>query len=153
MCLLQARAGVVLKLPATGGVDDTQRLRETIERAAGYKGKPVTILLEQGDYHLSREQASTCLYHVSNTTSEEENALPVKHIGLWLKHLKNVTIDGGGACLITHGEMTTFVVDSCENIVLRNFTVKASDPSLPEITVVRRGKTILWRVRLRIHAM
>ena len=140
LCILQARAGVVLKLPATGGVDDTQRLREIIERAAGYKGKPVTILLEQGDYHLSREQASTCLYHVSNTTSEEENALPVKHIGLWLKHLKNVTIDGGGACLITHGEMTTFVVDSCENIVLRNFTVKASDPSLPEITVVETGE-------------
>lgn len=140
LCFLHVRADVVLKVPASGGEDDTRRIREAVEKAAQYKGKPVTILLEQGDYNLSREQATACLYHVSNTTSEEEHARPVKHIGVWLKHLKNVTIDGGGAHLVTHGEMTTFVVDSCENIVLRNFTVRAADPSLPEITVVETGE-------------
>lgn len=139
-CFLCVHADVVLKVPATGGADDTERIRAVIEEAAGYKGKPVTIRFEQGDYHLSREKGTACLYHVSNTTSVEENAHPVKHIGLWLKHLKNVTIDGGGAHFVTHGEMTTFVVDSCENITLCNFTVKAHDPSLPEITVVMVGE-------------
>lgn len=140
ICFAYVRADVVLKVTANGDTDDTERIREAIAKAAEYKGEPVTIRLEQSDYHLSREKGSPCLYHVSNTTSEEENASSVKHIGLWLKNLRNVTIDGGGAHLITHGEMTTFVVDSCENIMLCNFTVKAHDPSLPEITVSEVGE-------------
>lgn len=129
----------IIVLKAVGGVDDTERIRRVIEEVAGYKGKPVTIRLEQGNYNLNRTYSAERLYHVSNTTSAEEHPNPVKHIGLYLKHLKNVTIDGCGAHLITHGEMTTFVIDSCENIVLRNFTLKAYDPSLPEITVTEVG--------------
>lgn len=60
-------------------------------------------------------------YHISNTISEEENPDQIKNIGLWLKGLKNVTIDGKGAYIITHGEMTAFVIGQCENIKLRNF--------------------------------
>lgn len=128
---------VVITVRATGGEDDTDRIREAIGRVAGYNGRPVTLRFEQGNYHLSRAHATEQLYHVSNTTSADENRIPVKHIGLFLKHLKNLTIDGGGAHFITHGEMTTFVVDSCENVVLCNFTLQASDPSLPEITVMQ----------------
>lgn len=140
---VHTNAEVVLKLPAGNGTDDTERLQALIEKAAEYKGKTVTIRLEQGDYHLSREHGTARLYHVSNTTSVEENAVPVKHIGMLLKHLKNVTIDGGGAHFVTHGEMTTFVIDSCENITLRNFTVKAHDPSLPELTVMETGENYI----------
>lgn len=34
------------------------------------------------------------------TTSEEENPDPTKHIGLYLKDLENITIDGKGARLV-----------------------------------------------------
>ncbi len=62
--------------------------------------------------------------------------------------MKNVTIDGNGARLITHGEMTTFVLDSCENIVMRNFTLTSADPSVPEMTVIETGKDYITS---RVH--
>ena len=107
--------------------DMTREIQAAIHLSREKKHASVTIQLRQGDYHISRSHASHQLYYISNTTSSSENPHPVKHIGLWLKGLRNVIIDGGGARLITHGEMTTFVIDSCENIVLRNFTLVAAD--------------------------
>lgn len=62
---------------------------------------------------------------MSNTTTVQENPDPTKHIGLHFKGLKNVTLDGNGAKLLTHGEMTSFLLDECENITLQNFTLNA----------------------------
>lgn len=128
-------AGVVLDVPVCDG-DATRALQQAIDKAAACKGRPVVIRLRQGDYHISRAAASRCVYYVSNTASAEENPDPTKHIGLWFRNLKNVTLDGGGARLVTHGEMTTFVVDGCENVTLKNFSLTAADPSVPEMTVV-----------------
>ncbi len=145
ICL--ASGSETICVPPVSG-DATGALRAAIDRARLFKGKPVLIRLEQGDYHLYRESGSAVVYYVSNTASEEENPDPTKHIGLWLKDLKNVTIDGGGARLVTHGEMTTFVVDGCENIVLRNFSLTAADPSVPEMTVLDVGDNYLTA---RVH--
>ena len=131
-------APAVVHVPASGG-DMTRALQAAIEKVRSFKGKPVVIALQNADYHLSREASSKVLYYVSNTTSEQENPDATKHIGLWLKGLHNVTIDGCGARLVTHGEMTSFVIDSCRNIVFRNFTVTAADPTVPEMTVVDAG--------------
>ena len=128
--------------------DMTREIQAAIHLSREKKHAPVTIQLRQGDYHISRSHASHQLYYISNTTSSSENPHPVKHIGLWLKGLRNVIIDGGGARLITHGEMTTFVIDSCENIVLRNFTLVAADPTVPEMTVLEVGDT---HMTARIH--
>ena len=128
--------------------DMTREIQAAIHLSREKKHASVTIQLRQGDYHISRSHASHQLYYISNTTSSSENPHPVKHIGLWLKGLRNVIIDGGGARLITHGEMTTFVIDSCENIVLRNFTLVAADPTVPEMTVLEVGDT---HMTARIH--
>lgn len=130
-----AAAPVILEVPVPTG-DATPVLRRAIEEAATYKGRPVTIRLQQGDYHIHRSTASTQVYYISNTASEEENPDPTKHIGVWLKGLRNISVDGRGARLVTHGEMTPFVIDGCENIVLKNFSLVAADPSVPEMTVV-----------------
>ena len=37
---------------------------------------------------------------------------------------------------VTHGEMTPFVIDGCENVTMKNFSLVAADPSVPEMTVV-----------------
>lgn len=145
--LLYAEKEIVINVAATDG-DATSALQQAIEDAARKKGEKVTIKLENGDYNLYRTSASCQLYHVSNTTSAEENPDRTKHIGLWLKKMKNVTIDGNGARLITHGEMTTFVLDSCENIVMRNFTLTSADPSVPEMTVIETGKDYITS---RVH--
>lgn len=128
-------APVVLDVPVPDG-DATPVLRRTIEQASSYKGRAVLIRLQQGDYHIYRTSSSPYLYYISNTASAEENPDPTKHIGIWLKDMKNITVDGGGARFVTHGEMTPFVIDGCENVTLKNFSLVAADPSVPEMTVV-----------------
>lgn len=128
-------APVVLDVPVPGG-DATPVLRRIIEQASSYKGRAVLIRLQQGDYHICRTSSSPYLYYISNTASAEENPDPTKHIGIWLKDMKNITVDGGGARFVTHGEMTPFVIDGCENVTLKNFSLVAADPSVPEMTVV-----------------
>lgn len=118
--------------------DATQILNEAVARAAEYDGKPVTIRLAAGDYHISRSKATAMLYHISNTASTEENPDQTKHIGILLKNMRNVTFDGNGARLITHGEMTSFVIDSCSDIRLKNFSLVSADPSVVEVMVVEK---------------
>ena len=137
----------VIRVSATQG-DATPRIQAAIEKARQYRGKPVVIRLEQGNYHLFRTSCSKQVYYISNTASEEENPDPTKHIGLWIRGIRNLTIEGDGARLVTHGEMTSFVIDSSENIILRNFTLTAADPSVPEMTVVDAGENYLTA---RIH--
>ena len=128
--------------------DMTKDIQAAIEEAKSYDGKSVTIELQNANYNIYRKSSSHQLYHISNTTSEKENTDQTKHIGLWLKGLKNITIDGKGAHLITHGEMTSFVIDGCENITLKNFTVTAADPTVPELTATEVGDR---HMTVRIH--
>ena len=46
------------------------------------------------------------------------------------------------------GEMTSFVIDGCENITLKNFTVTAADPTVPELTATEVGDR---HMTVRIH--
>lgn len=143
----QSFAQNVIRVTSING-DATKEIQAAIEQARTKNGKPVVIELQNTNYHLYRESSSQQVYYVSNTTSENENPDPTKHIGLWLKGLKNVTIDGKGAKLITHGEMTTFVVDECENIKFKNFSINADDPTIPELTVMEVGSNYLT---VKIH--
>ena len=150
LCLLigiTVNAQQVIRVAPENG-DMTKKLQTAIEQARNYNGKAVVIKLQNADYNLHRESSSQIVYHISNTASEKENPDQTKHIGLWLKGLKNVTIDGQGARFVTHGEMTSFVIDQCENIPLRNFTVTASDPTVPELTVIEVGSNFMT---VRIH--
>lgn len=128
--------------------DMTPKIQNAIEEAKSYNGKSVTIELQNANYNIYRKSSSHQLYHISNTTSEKENPDQTKHIGLWLKGLKNITIDGKGAHLITHGEITSFVIDGCENVTLKNFTITAADPTVPELTVTEVGDR---HMTVRIH--
>ncbi len=112
---------------------------EALCEASRYKGKPVTIALQTGVYNMNRASATKQLYYVSNTTSEIEDNDPTKHIALYLDGLKNVTIDGRGATLMMNGEMTAFVLDSCENICLKNLSIDSSAPTQTEMEVVEEG--------------
>lgn len=119
--------------------DATARIQSTIDSIASHVSADdtVRITLHTGAvYHLSRGEATPMLYHVSNTTSREENPESVKHIGILLKDMRNIEIDGCGATLLTHGEMTPWAIDRCCNITIRNLIVDAADPSVPEMTVV-----------------
>lgn len=122
---------------------DTENLALALEKAANYKGKPVTIKLSPGIYQLERSKSTKVLYHISNTTSESEDSDPTKHIGLHLHSLKNITIDGCGSTLLMNGEMTSFVIDKCENIILKNLNIDYKHPTQTEVEVLEEGKDYL----------
>ena len=138
----------VIRVPLTEG-DATPVIQAAIEQAGTYGKRPVTIELQPGDYHLYRNGSSSFLYHVSNTTSESENPNPIKHIGLWFKGMDNVTLDGNGARLVTHGELTGFVVDDSRNITLRDFVLTAADPTVTEFTVQETGEK---HMTVKVHS-
>ena len=122
---------------------DNENLMLALEKAAGYKGKPVTVRLSPGIYELDRSKSTQVLYHISNTTSESEDPDPTKHIGLYLHSLKNITIDGCGSTLQMNGEMTSFVLDRCEGIILKNINIDYKHPTQTEVEVLEEGKDYL----------
>lgn len=134
MAALAARALTIDVAPVSG--DATETLRRALAEAASHAGQPVTIRLSPADYHLSRNEASRRVIHISNTASEQENPDPTKHVGLLLEDLCGVTVDGCGARLVTHGEMTAFAIERCSGITLKNFTLTAADPTVVEIRVM-----------------
>ena len=85
---------VIRVIPEQG--DMTTKIQAAIDKAKKYNGKAVVIEFQNANYHIHRNSSSQIVYHISNTTSEQDNPNPIKHIGLWLKDLKNVTIDGQG---------------------------------------------------------
>lgn len=136
-----AQVRVIEVFPEQG--KDNENIALALEKAAGYKGKPVTVKLSPGIYELDRSKSAQVLYYISNTTSETDDPDPTKHIGLYLHSLKNVTIDGCGSTLLLTGEMTSFVLDQCEGIHLKNLNIDYKYPTQTEIEVLEEGKDYL----------
>lgn len=132
----------ILIAPPDGGYCNSSILW-ALDEAAHRKGRPTTIQLELGRYIFGRNESVHQRYLISNTASEIEDADQIKHIALHLKGLKNITIDGGGSTLLMDGEMTSFIIDSCRNITLRNFCLDFVAPTQTELEVVEQGKNHL----------
>lgn len=135
----------IIEVPApTPGADMTGTIRQVLNEAGAVKNSKVTVVFQPGAvYNISRSAATALVRHVSNTTTRGENPDPTKHFGLWLHGMKNVTVDGRGATLLTHGEMTAIGIDSCTNVTITNFNIDAADPSVPEMRVVSRTDSTL----------
>ncbi len=143
---LQMSAQQVIQV-APDGVNDIQVIRQAIEQARLLNGAPAVIKLGGGTYELRRNQATVQKYYISNTMSWNSGTDNLKHIGIHLKNIRNLTIDGEGARLVTHGEMTSLVIDGCENVKLQNIAVDAADPSVTEMTVESiDGNEVIYKV-------
>lgn len=59
-----------------------------------------------------------------------------KPIGMYLRGLRNVTINGNGSQFIFHGIMTGVGVAECENIKLVNFSIDWDRPMTSQATVI-----------------
>lgn len=66
-----------------------------------------------------------------------------KNIGLELRNIKNLTIDGNGSVFVFHGNMGVAVLDSCENITLRNFSVDWDRPYISQVRIVESADQYL----------
>lgn len=128
------------------GINDVLVIKTAIETAKTYVGESVIIKLGGGTYNLHRTQATALKYYISNTLDYSVSQTNIKNIGLFINGAKDLTIDGEGAKLITHGEMTSVLIDRSQNVTLKNFSVDAADPTVTEMTVESiNGNQVIYK--------
>jgi len=124
--------------------DVTEAFQQAFAEAGTQPGN-VVLQIPKGQYELFTDKATKKEYHISNTSDESVNQTKV--IGLYLKGLKNLTIDGNGSLIFCHGKMTIALLDSCENVTIRNLHFDFVRPTVSEITVKAvEGNTVDFQV-------
>lgn len=142
----------VIHLSDYGGTPDSRKdtvipMRQALEAASHING-PVVVNCSKGRYDFYVEHAARLPYYISNTTSEEENPDVTKTIGILIKGLNNVTIEGNGSLFVFHSKITMFVLDGCENVTIRNLNTDYEHPTVVEMKVEAVGNGYL---DVRVH--
>lgn len=119
--------------------DATAAIRKALavckEALAGNGRASVVLVFPRGRYDLFADSAVKKEYFISNTSSEEECPSKWKTIGILLEDMKGLTIEGEGSLLLFHGKMITFVLDHCENIIVRGLEMDFERPTMSEFTI------------------
>lgn len=115
--------------------NNVMKIQAAIDECKQTKAKVLSF--KEGRYDIWPEGATRKEYFISNTSTEEECPSKVKTVGLMFDGLKDLTIDGNGATLMFHGEMTTIAMEHCENLKLQNIHVDFERPAGSEITYTK----------------
>ncbi|WP_347381637.1 right-handed parallel beta-helix repeat-containing protein [Paenibacillus pabuli] len=134
---------MIIRLTDYGAQPDTEQdtqsaMIRAIQAASQISG-PVVLDCAQGRYHFYPHEAIQAPYHISNTASEEENPDITKTIGLLLKGLEGLKLEGNGSLFIFHGKQTMLVLDGCTNVEICNLCTDYDRPTVTEMTIVGRG--------------
>lgn len=106
------------------------------------------LSFSKGRYDLWPADASKVEYFITNTSTESECPSKTKTVGLLLKEIKDLTIDGNGALLMFHGKMITLALEHCENITLKNIRFDFERPTMSEM---RYTKSDSGEVEIALH--
>lgn len=82
-------------------------------------------------FHFWPESAFEKYYYVTN------NRMGLKRIAFPIIGKKNLTIDGGGATFIFHGEIVPFILDGSENVTIKNCSIDWKRPFYSQGEIVR----------------
>nr|WP_315398464.1 hypothetical protein [uncultured Sphingobacterium sp.] len=114
--------------------DATSAVRKAIEAARNETSSVINF--PEGRYDFWPDQAEEHVYYISNTSTEEEYPSKKQRAGLYLKGMKNITIEGNNATFIFHGKMISWILDNCENIRIQNVKIDYERPGMSELTIV-----------------
>jgi hypothetical protein len=109
----------------------TPKVQEVIDRAI--RTNQSRLVFPKGRYDFWPDGAIRAKYFVSNTSTESEDSVKVKTIGMLFKNAKNLIVDGNGSLFVFHGKMTTIVLDHCENVKLQNIEEDFERPTMSEM--------------------
>ncbi|MBO9619918.1 MAG: right-handed parallel beta-helix repeat-containing protein [Niabella sp.] len=113
--------------------DAVPAVQKAIEACRGQQQSIINF--PKGRYDFWPDSAAVTHYYISNSSSEVEMPVKQQRVGLFLKGLKNSTIEGNGSVFVFHGKMITWVIDSSENITIRNLSVNYERPGMSEMTI------------------
>jgi hypothetical protein len=91
------------------------------------------LTFPKGRYDFWPDGAIREQYFISNTSTEAEDSLKIRTVGMLFRNARNLTIEGNGALFVFHGKMTTIVLDRCENVKLQNIHVDFERPTMSEM--------------------
>ena len=92
-----------------------------------------TLRFAKGEYHFFEEGAKEhFLASVGSSTG-------MKKVVVHLEGLKDVTVDGGGASFVFHGDSFPFVVERCDGVKIGNFTSRVFRLPLVEFTIAEKN--------------
>ena len=114
--------------------DATSGVRKAIEVARNEASSVISF--PEGRYDFWPDQAEEHVYYISNTSTEKEYPSKKQRAGLYLKGLKNITIEGNNSTFIFHGKMISWIMDNCENIRIQNLKIDYERPGMSELTIV-----------------
>lgn len=132
---------------ADSGEDTVSAMRRAIAAAAGAGGAAL-LTCGPGRYDFYPEEAARVPYFITNTASETENPDITKTIGIYMKGVRDLTLDGQGSLFVFHGKQTMLALDGCERIAIRNLHMDYAEPTVTEAKVTGVGDD--W-IELEIH--
>ncbi|MFK0520991.1 right-handed parallel beta-helix repeat-containing protein [Paenibacillus illinoisensis] len=138
-------APVIIRLTDYGAQPDSEQdtqpaMTRAIQAASQISG-PVVLDCAQGRYHFYPHEAIQAPYYISNTASEEENPDITKTIGLRLKGMDGLKLEGNDSLFIFHGKQTMLLLDGCTNVEICNLRTDYDRPTVTEMTIVEKGSS------------
>lgn len=119
--------------------DATEAVQQAIEACRNQSHSVINF--PEGRYDFWPDKAIETHYYISNTSSEKEVPVKIQRVGLMLKNLKNITIEGNNSVFVFHGKMITWVIDSSENIRIQNLKINYERPGMSEMTIKEMSPT------------
>ena len=131
-------AGSDVGLIPDTGKDCTAAFTRALETA---RRKPATtIMLKPGEYHFWSKNAIQREHYHTNT----DEMHPPKRYAILLESHRGTTIDGGGATLVMHGEMSAIGIEDSSDITLRHMNVDFARMFVTEAKVIEQGNG--WQI-------
>lgn len=124
--------GLKAGLIPDSGADCTVAFQKVVDDLSH---KPGSVLrLAPGVYHFHAASARQRIDYQSNTT-----VVSPRRYAILIENAKGLTIDGCGATLMMHGEMSAIGIDGSDSITLKNFNVDWDRLLTSQATVVDQG--------------
>lgn len=132
-------------LPGSGQKDLSSRVHAILQQVKSQTNDndKVVIRFAAGRYDFYPSDAEKREYYVSNHDQPQPKA-----IGICLEDWSNLTIDGGGAQFVFHGQMLPLAVVNSKNVRLKNFSIDFENPQIAQVEILENDaeKGITFRV-------
>lgn len=95
-----------------------------------------TLVFPTGEYHFYKDFSIHKVCHMTNTDSFKS---PDKYFAIEIDDKKDIIIDGCNSTFVIHGDMCAFAMFNCDNIKLKNFTIRYNSPTNFEMKVIKKS--------------
>ena len=97
--------------------------------------KDTAFVFEDAEYYFAPHEEMHADYRLSNS-----DVMPYRVLGLWLKDMENIVLQGNHTRLYFAGQMQPVTMDGCRHICMKDFVIDWKKPLVAEGTVVGFGE-------------